>query len=180
MVGAISRTAVRSLLRRIAPPPWARSFSAAAALPYESDWEQEGDEVLDRKSTARLATNAWGEMEGRGVQWVFMGSPGAKKHLYANRLAELLEVPYISMGTLVRQELDPTSSLYIKVGSSHFLLISFQFPSNYAFTAFLFLIFTADLDQIIALLAFFLAPLSNYEFRIFEWRSSAGDFTFIY
>ena len=155
---------MQSLLRRIAPPPWARSFSAAAALPYESDWEQEGDEVLDRKSTARLATNAWGEMEGRGVQWVFMGSPGAKKHLYANRLAELLEVPYISMGTLVRQELDPTSSLYIKVDSSHFLLISLHLLSNYAFAAFFktnFLIFTADLEQIIAFPCIFLAPISN-------------------
>ena len=29
---------------------------------------------MDRKSTARLSTNVWGEMEARGVQWVFMGS----------------------------------------------------------------------------------------------------------
>jgi adenylate kinase len=44
-----------------------------------------------------------------------MGRPGPQKHAHAARLAEVLAVPYISMGTLVRQELSPTSSLYKKV-----------------------------------------------------------------
>lgn len=82
-------------------------------MEYESEWEEEEERA--RVRTPATAVDTWREMEERGVQWVFMGSPGAKRHLYATRLAEILEVPYISMGTLVRQELDPTSSLYIKV-----------------------------------------------------------------
>ncbi|KAA8530117.1 hypothetical protein F0562_004826 [Nyssa sinensis] len=44
-----------------------------------------------------------------------MGDPFAKKHLYAERLSKLLQVPHISMGTLVRQELHPYSSLYKQI-----------------------------------------------------------------
>uniref|UniRef100_M8CMH1 adenylate kinase n=1 Tax=Aegilops tauschii TaxID=37682 RepID=M8CMH1_AEGTA len=47
-----------------------------------------------------------------------MGRPGPQKHAHAARLAEVLAVPYISMGTLVRQELSPTSSLYKKIANS--------------------------------------------------------------
>ncbi|KAG0494052.1 hypothetical protein HPP92_005046 [Vanilla planifolia] len=57
-------------------------------------------------------------MQGRGVQWVFMGTPNAQKRVYAARVAQLLEVPYISMGTLVRQELHPRSSIYIKIANA--------------------------------------------------------------
>uniref|UniRef100_J3MPX1 adenylate kinase n=2 Tax=Oryza brachyantha TaxID=4533 RepID=J3MPX1_ORYBR len=47
-----------------------------------------------------------------------MGRPGPQKHAHAARLAEVLAVPYISMGTLVRQELSPASSLYKKIANS--------------------------------------------------------------
>ncbi|KAL0927413.1 hypothetical protein M5K25_001579 [Dendrobium thyrsiflorum] len=47
-----------------------------------------------------------------------MGSARAQKREYATRVAQLLDVPYISMGTLVRQELQPHSSLYTKIASA--------------------------------------------------------------
>lgn len=47
-----------------------------------------------------------------------MGSPSSQKRDYATRVAQLLEVPYISMGTLVRQELHPHSSLYMKIANA--------------------------------------------------------------
>ncbi|KAI3473855.1 hypothetical protein Pfo_028036 [Paulownia fortunei] len=55
---------------------------------------------------------------GRGVQWVIMGDPMARRHVYAERLAKLLDVPHISMGSLVRQELNPNSPLYKKIASA--------------------------------------------------------------
>lgn len=55
-----------------------------------------------------------------------IGDRGAKKHVYADRLSKLLEVPHISMGTLVRQELNPRSSLYKQV----------QFRKNLFFLSF--------------------------------------------
>ncbi|PPE01503.1 hypothetical protein GOBAR_DD01475 [Gossypium barbadense] len=51
----------------------------------------------------------------RGVQWVLIGEPGVKRHSYAERLSKLLGIPHISMGSLIRQELDPYSSVYKQV-----------------------------------------------------------------
>lgn len=59
-----------------------------------------------------------GCISGRGVQWVILGDPMAKKHVYADRLSKLLQVPHISMGTLVRQELHPQSFLYKQIANS--------------------------------------------------------------
>uniref|UniRef100_A0A2N9FZI6 adenylate kinase n=1 Tax=Fagus sylvatica TaxID=28930 RepID=A0A2N9FZI6_FAGSY len=39
------------------------------------------------------------------VQWVFLGYPGVGKGTYASRLSNLLDVPHISTGDLVREEL---------------------------------------------------------------------------
>ncbi|XP_044466541.1 probable adenylate kinase 7, mitochondrial [Mangifera indica] len=54
----------------------------------------------------------------RGVHWVLIGDPGLKKHVYAERLSKLLEVPHISMGSLVRQEPEPRSSLYKRIANA--------------------------------------------------------------
>lgn len=45
-----------------------------------------------------------GQRTGRGLQWVFLGTPGVGKTTYASRLAKLLNVPHISMGNLLRKE----------------------------------------------------------------------------
>lgn len=95
--------------------------SAAAALAYDYDYCYSDVDEPQRGPTPRLAPE--GSKTSRGVQWVMIGEPGVKKHVFAERLAELLEVPHISMGSLVRQELHPSSSLYKQVNSS----ISFSF-----------------------------------------------------
>ncbi|KAF3952797.1 hypothetical protein CMV_021690 [Castanea mollissima] len=45
------------------------------------------------------------------VQWSFIGNPSAKRHVFARRISKLLEVPHISISTLVRQDLNPRSSI---------------------------------------------------------------------
>lgn len=96
-----------------------RSYSAAALQEYYyhdsySDFEDEAP-GHDRGSPSSLAGSL---MTEQGVQWVVMGDTGAKKGLYSQRLSKLLQVPYISTGSLIRQELEPRSSLYKQVRGS--------------------------------------------------------------
>ncbi|KAL1819451.1 hypothetical protein ACET3Z_014320 [Daucus carota] len=88
-----------------------RPFGSAAALAYDYDeWEHEDGYTTMEDSE--------GCVTGRGVQWVILGDPMAKRHVYADRLSKLLDVPHISMGTLVRQELSPHSFLYKQIANS--------------------------------------------------------------
>ncbi|KAH7681120.1 Adenylate kinase/UMP-CMP kinase protein [Dioscorea alata] len=117
-MAVIYRAAVRCLFRRLPAAPRPRFYGAAAAQlehDYESEWEEEL--AADRRRLVPAAAS-WEEEEGRGVRWVFMGSPAAQKHVYATRVAALLDVPYISMGSLVRQELHPRSVLYKKIANA--------------------------------------------------------------
>lgn len=84
---------------------------------YWTEWEEEEEKARARESApvAEMCPTGGG---GGGPQWVVMGRPGPQKHAHAARLAEVLAVPYISMGTLVRQELSPASSLYKKIANS--------------------------------------------------------------
>jgi adenylate kinase len=72
-----------------------RRYGVAAALVDDDDeyWEN------DRPSSV-MAAEADGHMIGRGVQWVFIGSPGVEKSAYASKVAKLLNVPHISMGNI--------------------------------------------------------------------------------
>ncbi|AQK47132.1 Adenylate kinase 1 chloroplastic [Zea mays] len=59
---------------------------------------------------ARVRAAAPGRMgrdqeDGRRVQWVFLGCPGVGKGTYASRLSQLLGVPHIATGDLVRDAL---------------------------------------------------------------------------
>ncbi|GLT89675.1 hypothetical protein SLE2022_076520 [Rubroshorea leprosula] len=47
----------------------------------------------------------------RNVQWVFLGCPGVGKGTYASRLSNLLGVPHIATGDLVREELASSGPL---------------------------------------------------------------------
>ncbi|RID70952.1 hypothetical protein BRARA_C02924 [Brassica rapa] len=89
-----------------------RSFGSSAAVAFDYDSDEEyvygGDPRLDLERSGRE----------RGVQWVVMGAPGAWRHVFAERLSSLLEVSHISMGSLVRQQLSPTSSLYKQIASA--------------------------------------------------------------
>lgn len=91
-----------------------RSYgSAAAQLHYDSDYD--GDDDVELQQHGVVGTE--GAVPGRGVQWVLIGHRGGQRHVYAERLSKLLEIPHISMGTLVRQELHPRSSFYKQVCS---------------------------------------------------------------
>ncbi|KAL9418960.1 hypothetical protein AB3S75_036839 [Citrus x aurantiifolia] len=52
-----------------------------------------------------------GKGEGKHVQWVFLGCPGVGKGTYASRLSNLLGVPHIATGDLVRDELASSGPL---------------------------------------------------------------------
>ncbi|KAF5742623.1 adenylate kinase 6 chloroplastic [Tripterygium wilfordii] len=51
------------------------------------------------------------EPRGESVQWVFLGCPGVGKGTYASRLSNLLHVPHIATGDLVREELSSSGPL---------------------------------------------------------------------
>lgn len=88
-----------------------RSFGSAAALEFDYDSDDEYLYAEDpRLVQPRLDLDGSGPE--RGVQWVLMGAP---RHVFAERLSKLLQVPHISMGSLLRQELNPRSSLYKEV-----------------------------------------------------------------
>jgi len=92
--------------------------SAAAQVQYDYDDEEEEYESEIWRNRNRTIDETEGSETGRGVQWVIMGDPLAKKHVYAERLSKLLHVPHISMGSLVRQELHPLSSLYKQIANA--------------------------------------------------------------
>ncbi|KAF3321109.1 adenylate kinase [Carex littledalei] len=65
---------------------------------------------------ARLAPSpARKGREDRNVQWVFLGCPGVGKGTYASRLSQLLGVPHIATGDLVREELASSGPLSLKL-----------------------------------------------------------------
>ncbi|KDP46143.1 hypothetical protein JCGZ_06654 [Jatropha curcas] len=47
----------------------------------------------------------------KSIQWVFLGCPGVGKGTYASRLSNLLAVPHIATGDLVREELNSSGPL---------------------------------------------------------------------
>ncbi|GLJ22138.1 hypothetical protein SUGI_0415550 [Cryptomeria japonica] len=98
LIGGLCRK--NSLINRL----FLRKYTSSVAYDYDR-WE------LAYPLSALTAAQADGHMVSRGVQWVFIGSPGVEKSAYASKLAELLNVPHISMGNLVREELRVQSSL---------------------------------------------------------------------
>lgn len=109
------RAAAALQLRQIAR---SRAYGSAAAAQLQYDYDDECD-LHGQASEPMLRLDSAGSPPRRGVQWVLIGDPGVKKHVYADNLSKLLEVPHISMGSLVRQELSPRSALYKQV---YFLL----------------------------------------------------------
>ncbi|XP_061356294.1 probable adenylate kinase 7, mitochondrial [Gastrolobium bilobum] len=93
-----------------------RAFGSAAAVQYHYDEEEEEEHYEQCMPRGMLDTE--GSSPERGVQWVMIGEPGARRHLFAERLSKLLEVPHISMATLLRQELSPRSSLYQQIANA--------------------------------------------------------------
>jgi hypothetical protein len=55
--------------------------------------------------------------DGRRVRWVFLGCPGVGKGTYASRLSQLLDVPHVATGDLVRDALASPGPLSTQVAS---------------------------------------------------------------
>ncbi|XP_028772456.1 probable adenylate kinase 7, mitochondrial isoform X2 [Neltuma alba] len=110
-------------LRRVASPPSLRALGflsnrafGSAALAVQYDYDDDEDEYELCGSRAMADSAGWATE--RGVQWVMIGEPGVKRHVFAERLSKLLEVPHISMGSLLRQELTPRSALYQQIANA--------------------------------------------------------------
>ncbi|GAB2281236.1 hypothetical protein Dimus_015842 [Dionaea muscipula] len=105
-----------------------RCYGAAAAAQPRYDFDDYGYDDDDdggwgdrrrRRNHPQPMADGEGSQPERGVQWVILGEPGSKKHVYAEWLSKLLQVPHISMGSLIRQELNPPgSALYKKMESA--------------------------------------------------------------
>ncbi|XVE99407.1 hypothetical protein REPUB_Repub03eG0195600 [Reevesia pubescens] len=83
----------------------ALSSSSSSTLNSETDLNH------NNKQPAVLGTLKREPPNGRNVQWVFLGCPGVGKGTYASRLSNLLGVPHIATGDLVRDELASSGPL---------------------------------------------------------------------
>ncbi|XP_011651567.1 probable adenylate kinase 7, mitochondrial isoform X1 [Cucumis sativus] len=116
-LSAVARPLCNPLHSQIAT----RAYGSAAALEVDYDYYEDDDDfdrLIGDRTHGRAMADSRGWVPKRGVQWVVLGDPRAKKHVYAERLSKLLHVPHISMGGLVRQELHPRSSIYQQIASS--------------------------------------------------------------
>ncbi|KAE8669218.1 putative adenylate kinase 6 [Hibiscus syriacus] len=87
--------------------PLSHSFSSSSSC-SSSTFDPEID--IGRNKSAGLGTLKR-EPKGRNVQWVFLGCPGVGKGTYASRLSNLVGVPHIATGDLVRDELASSGPL---------------------------------------------------------------------
>ncbi|KAH9609088.1 hypothetical protein KSS87_021848 [Heliosperma pusillum] len=94
--------------------PSSSTSNAFTAIQYDDDDDYYVDRTV-RNRGGDLTVDSQGSRNKRGVQWVVLGQPGAKKHVYADKLSKLLDVPHISMASLLLQELHPHSSVYQQI-----------------------------------------------------------------
>ncbi|XP_030967771.1 probable adenylate kinase 7, mitochondrial isoform X1 [Quercus lobata] len=97
------------------------SNSATAAQP-QPDSDSDSNYYYNHKLPRRYGPIPMSESEAfvptNPVQWSFIGNPSAKRHVFARRLSKLLQVPHISISTLVCQDLNPRSSLYKQIANA--------------------------------------------------------------
>ncbi|KAJ4838481.1 hypothetical protein Tsubulata_021076 [Turnera subulata] len=119
---ATSAATAAPALYRLARLSLSRFYATAGAaqpqleFDYYSSTSKDGGNRLGGAAAAMADTE--GAVPSRGVQWAFIGSPRANRRVYAETLSKLLEVPCISMAGLVRQELNPRSSLYKQIANA--------------------------------------------------------------
>ncbi|XP_009604231.1 putative adenylate kinase 7, mitochondrial [Nicotiana tabacum] len=94
-----------------------RSYGSAAAQ-IDYDYDDDYEYYEETRVRSGVMEESEGSVPRRGVQWVVMGDPMAQRHVYAQWLSKLLDVPHISMGSLVRQELHPRSSIYKQIAEA--------------------------------------------------------------
>lgn len=82
-LGSAARSPTKSTFSSLSNESWGPASLTSAASP-----------LADRKKEV-----------DKNVQWVFLGCPGVGKGTYASRLCNLMGVPHIATGDLVRDEL---------------------------------------------------------------------------
>ncbi|OMO81064.1 Adenylate kinase [Corchorus olitorius] len=90
-----------------------RTFSSPFCSSSSNSLNSETD--LNRGNKPDVLGTLKREPKGRNVQWVFLGCPGVGKGTYASRLSNLLGVPHIATGDLVRDELASAGPLPSKL-----------------------------------------------------------------
>ncbi|XP_050222835.1 probable adenylate kinase 7, mitochondrial [Mercurialis annua] len=98
------------------PTAYRQLFTTSGAAQPQLDLDYYSD-CNDSNSSYPMAETE-SSVPRRGVQWAFIGYPRVKRRVYVETLSKLLEVPYISMATLVRQELNPGTSLYKQIANA--------------------------------------------------------------
>ncbi|XP_019160224.1 PREDICTED: probable adenylate kinase 7, mitochondrial isoform X2 [Ipomoea nil] len=112
------------LLHTLRSRPYSTSSSALPQLDPDYYHHHYGDQARysppsshrDRPFAAAVNPDTQEWLPLRGVQLVFIGFK--TKHLYAERLSKLLEVPHISISSILRQDLSPRSSLYKQIADA--------------------------------------------------------------
>lgn len=86
---------------------------------FSTSYENTGIDPKAKATTLPLNNKMKeGKEKGKHVQWVFLGCPGVGKGTYASRLSNLLGVPHIATGDLVREELASSGPLSSQVSFS--------------------------------------------------------------
>ncbi|CAA6673495.1 unnamed protein product [Spirodela intermedia] len=95
----------------------ASALTASCSL-YAATVRRRGLSLVASEGDLRLPSSAHlsplgtrKDLTGRNVQWAFLGCPGVGKGTYASRLSQLLGVPHIATGDLVREELSSSGPL---------------------------------------------------------------------
>ncbi|XP_050258018.1 probable adenylate kinase 7, mitochondrial [Quercus robur] len=98
------------------------SNSATAAQPQPDSDSDSNYYYYNHKLPRRYGPIPMSESEAfvptNPVQWSFIGNPSGKRHAFARRISKLLQVPHISISTLVCQDLNPRSSLYKQIANA--------------------------------------------------------------
>ncbi|KAF5932998.1 hypothetical protein HYC85_029169 [Camellia sinensis] len=123
--------AALSHLKAVAAPPLMQLFLrlvttrsyGAAAQPQQQQQQQQQQQLEHDYYETESNSEGVGANGGFGFGfgWVVVderSAVGAKKHVYADKLSKLLQVPHISMASLVRQDLSPRSPLYQQIANS--------------------------------------------------------------
>ncbi|XP_062092819.1 probable adenylate kinase 6, chloroplastic [Humulus lupulus] len=88
-----------------------RCFSSSSSADDSSVDLLQTASFRDPKRTTNQSVPLRREPNQRNVQWVFLGCPGVGKGTYASRLSNLIGVPHIATGDLVREELSSSGPL---------------------------------------------------------------------
>ena len=105
---SISAAAARGALARATGPSAGVSWTPAVSVaPFAARRHKTTEALADELVSACDELLA----AGKRVNWVFLGAPGVGKGTYATRISKLMQIPHISAGDLVRDEIKRGTAL---------------------------------------------------------------------